>query len=258
MGTMIEVDITFNLEYINFLEELGIPFREKKINYKIRDGNKHRLTYNGCLLEKDMVDNLIDSSENGIHKIEKVRDIDSPVYKVYSDGGSFNNGKKDSSLPTFGSFAYYCVDNHDEELLNDYHGYEGDTNNMGELKGCLFGVEKLTEYIYDNKMGDNEPINIVLISDSQYVIQGINTYIEGWIKRGWKNNAGKPTPNKGLWKNLYDNFLTNEEYNIYTKWVRGHTENDGNDYKYNDLCDYNCNLVINEWLETKGLPLRDI
>ena len=252
MKKMLEVNITFNLEYINFLEELGIPFKNKIIDYKVKDGNKHRLTYENCLITEEDADRIDSASVNGVMSISKNKTATEEFFKIYSDGGSFNNGKKDENLPSFSSYAYYILDE-EGNTISGNGGKEDDTNNIGELKGCILGLDDLKE-----NLEGSDKVNIILISDSQYVIQGINTYINGWIKRGWKNNSGNPTPNKEYWYRLYKEYLSNDKFNIYTKWVRGHTDNDGEDFKYNDSCDYDCNVVINKWLKTQGLKQRKI
>ena len=68
--------------------------------------------------------------------------------------------------------------------------------------------------------------NITIITDSNYVKDGITKWISNWKKRGWKTSNKKPVKNKNLWEKL-DTLTSN--HNIKWEWVRGHTGNPGNE-----------------------------
>jgi ribonuclease HI len=63
---------------------------------------------------------------------------------------------------------------------------------------------------------------IVLISDSEYVVKGMNEYIQSWIARGWLTTQRKPVLNTDLWQQLLE---VAGQHQVTFKWVRGH----GND-----------------------------
>ena len=67
---------------------------------------------------------------------------------------------------------------------------------------------------------------ITIITDSNYVKDGITKWIANWKNKGWKTSNKKPVKNKDLWKKLDD--LSNN-HNIKWEWVRGHTGNPGNE-----------------------------
>ena len=66
----------------------------------------------------------------------------------------------------------------------------------------------------------SRPCDVVLTTDSQYVKQGINQWLAGWKKNGWKTASRAPVKNKDLW------LLLDEECNkhkVEWHWVKGHS-----------------------------------
>ena len=68
--------------------------------------------------------------------------------------------------------------------------------------------------------------NVVVYTDSKYVKDGINSWIDNWKKRGWKTAAKKPVKNQDLWQALD---AAREAHQIEWVWVKGHAGNDGNE-----------------------------
>jgi ribonuclease HI len=92
------------------------------------------------------------------------------------------------------------------------------TNNRMELMGAIAGLEAL-----------KRPCKVRITTDSQYLKKGMTEWIDGWIKRGWKNTQKKPVANRDLWERLLE--LT-APHHIEWHWVRGH---DG--HAENERCD---------------------
>lgn len=67
---------------------------------------------------------------------------------------------------------------------------------------------------------------VTLYTDSKYVMDGINDWLPGWKKRGWKTAAKKPVKNQDLWQQLD---AATERHDITWKWVKGHNGNPGNE-----------------------------
>ena len=91
------------------------------------------------------------------------------------------------------------------------------TNNIMELTGVIEALKLL-----------KEPCEVKLYSDSQYVIQGITTWIKNWKINGWKSAKGD-VKNKELWVELDK---LNTIHKIEWNWVKGHSSNE-----YNNRCD---------------------
>ena len=104
---------------------------------------------------------------------------------------------------------------HEKELS----GYEAETtNNRMELIGAIAGFEALTR-----------PCRVRLTTDSEYVKKGMTEWIEGWVRRDWKNSQKKPVANRDLWERLLE---LAGQHQVEWHWVRGH---DG--HAENERCD---------------------
>tara|TARA_B100000929_G_scaffold190257_1_gene150641 strand:+ start:179 stop:607 length:429 start_codon:yes stop_codon:yes gene_type:complete len=130
---------------------------------------------------------------------------------VYTDGACSGN-------PGKGGWGVVILENNKDEIfLNG--GDNNTTNNRMELTAA---IEALKHY---QKRED-----ITLITDSKYVKDGIQSWIQNWKKNGWKTAAKKPVKNKELWVEL-DDLIT--KHNINWEWVKGHAGN-----KHNEKADY--------------------
>ena len=68
--------------------------------------------------------------------------------------------------------------------------------------------------------------NIIVHTDSKYVMDGITNWIHTWKTNNWKNSQKKDVKNKDLWQEL-DNISSN--FKIKWKWVKGHSGIEEND-----------------------------
>jgi ribonuclease HI len=67
---------------------------------------------------------------------------------------------------------------------------------------------------------------IRLVTDSNYVKDGIESWLPKWKNNGWKTAAKKPVKNDDLWR-LLD--AQNQRHDVTWKWVRGHDGDPGNE-----------------------------
>ena len=112
-----------------------------------------------------------------------------------------------------------------DDLVNG--GKDNTTNNRMELTAAIEALK----YFEDKQ-------TITLITDSKYVKDGIQSWIQNWKKNGWKTAAKKPVKNKELWIEL-DQLIS--RHTISWEWVKGH---DGN--KHNEKADYLARRYIEE------------
>ncbi|EEB86399.1 ribonuclease HI [Roseobacter sp. GAI101] len=87
-------------------------------------------------------------------------------------------------------------------------GEAATTNNRMELMAAISALEALAR-----------PTEITIVTDSNYVKNGITNWIHGWKKNGWKNAAKKPVKNAELWQRLD---AANARHSVTWKWVKGH------------------------------------
>jgi len=71
-----------------------------------------------------------------------------------------------------------------------------------------------------------EHAHIEITTDSKYVKNGINQWINNWKKNGWKTAAKKPVKNKDLWQRLDE---AAAKHQVEWHWVKGHSGHDGNE-----------------------------
>ena len=138
---------------------------------------------------------------------------------IYTDGACSGN-------PGIGGWGVVIVENKKEDIfLNG--GNNNTTNNKMELTAAIQALK----YFKNSQ-------KIKLFTDSKYVKDGIQSWIQNWKKNGWKTSTKKPVKNKELWMEL-DALIT--EHNIIWEWVKGHSGN-----AYNEKADFLARRYIEE------------
>jgi ribonuclease HI len=77
-----------------------------------------------------------------------------------------------------------------------------------ELQAAISALEAL-----------KRPCQVTFHTDSEYLRQGITTWIKDWAARGWKHKGGRPIPNSDLWQKLWPLV---KRHDIEWHWVKGH------------------------------------
>jgi len=136
--------------------------------------------------------------------------------KIYTDGSARGNPDGPGG---YGVVIHY-VDPKGALHTREYSGgYKKTTNNRMELMAAIIGLEAL-----------NQPCNVELYSDSQYVIKAFNEHwIDGWIQKDWKRGKNEPVKNVDLWKRL---LAAKKPHEVTFIWVKGH-----NGHPQNERCD---------------------
>ena len=83
------------------------------------------------------------------------------------------------------------------------------TNNRMELMAAISALEAL-----------KRPCRVDLHTDSQYLRNGVLTWLAGWKRNGWLTADKKPVKNVDLWKRLE---LALAPHQVHWHWVRGHS-----------------------------------
>ncbi len=94
------------------------------------------------------------------------------------------------------------------------------TNNRMELMAVIASLDTL-----------KERCEVAVEIDSQYVKNGITTWIHNWKRRGWITSAKKPVKNVDLWKRLDEAVW---RHDMKWKWVKGHAAH-GDNNRCDDL-----------------------
>ncbi|WP_088279444.1 ribonuclease HI [Ideonella sp. A 288] len=125
---------------------------------------------------------------------------------IYTDGACKGN-------PGPGGWgAWLRWGEHEKELFG---GDPATTNNRMELTAVIEALASLKRH---------SPVAVY--TDSEYVKNGITTWIHGWKTRGWRTANKQPVKNIDLWQRL-DALVASHE--VQWHWVRGHTGDPGNE-----------------------------
>ncbi len=140
------------------------------------------------------------------------------IVEIFSDGACSGN-------PGPGGWGTILRCNgHEKELA----GYEAQTtNNRMELTAAIAGLQAL-----------KRPCRVRLTTDSEYVKKGITEWIDGWVRRGWKNSQKKDVANRDLWEQLLE---LSRRHQVEWHWVRGHAG-----HIENERCDELARMAIRQ------------
>ncbi|MBM3375615.1 MAG: ribonuclease HI [Betaproteobacteria bacterium] len=119
---------------------------------------------------------------------------------------------------------------HEREL---YGGEAQTTNNRMEMRAVIEGLNAL-----------NRSCQVRIFTDSQYVKNGIESWLAAWKTKGWKTAAGKPVANQDLWEALD---AARSRHQIDWHWVRGHAG-----HPENERADGLANRGVEQVLRSKG------
>jgi len=97
-------------------------------------------------------------------------------------------------------------------------GADSTTNNQMEMQAVIEALSAL-----------KEPCDILLTTDSQYVVRGMTEWLENWIARNWKTASKKSVANQELWQTLWK---LSQKHHIRWQWVKGHAG-----HPENERCD---------------------
>lgn len=123
---------------------------------------------------------------------------------VYTDGSCLNN-------PGAGGYCAILLYKDKKKVIKG--GEDNTTNNKMEIKGVLEALRAL-----------KEPCKIELFTDSNYVCEAINSYLEKWVKRNWSE-----VKNIELWKEYLE---LSKPHEIKANWIKAHSG-----HEYNEECD---------------------
>ena len=107
--------------------------------------------------------------------------------------------------------AFCATDDHKREM---YGSAPHTTNNRMELTAAIEGLRAL-----------KQPCEVEVITDSEYVKNGITQWIHGWKRNDWMTSAKKPVMNSDLWGELDE--AVSRHKTTWT-WTKGHAAHDDN------------------------------
>lgn len=139
---------------------------------------------------------------------------------LYCDGAcSGNSSVKESP----GGWGALVLDGN--QVKAGHHGSRQTTNNKMELSAAIEGLRQVPA-----------GTQVLLRTDSQYVIKGCTEWRSGWERKGMKNSKGQEVANQELWHALWAEV---DARRVRFEWVKGHNGDPGN-----ELADALANLGV--------------
>lgn len=126
-----------------------------------------------------------------------------PVVDLHTDGSFKGN-------PKVGGYSGVMVSGHHVMAFVGRDEKAKDNDHM-ELQAIVSGLRQI-----------ETPARVTITSDSKYVVNGVNSWINNWKRNGWKTSKGTTVANKALWEEVVD---MKEKHIVKAVWTKGHKEN---------------------------------
>lgn len=144
--------------------------------------------------------------------------------QIYTDGACRGN-------PGPGGWGVLLRYKNTEKTLSG--GAAHTTNNRMELQAAIEGLKAL-----------KKSCTVDLYTDSNYLRQGMTTWLSQWKKKGWKNSKREPVKNADLWEAL-DALAS--KHTVHWHWVKGHAG-----HPENERADELATTAIDAFLENEA------
>lgn len=131
------------------------------------------------------------------------------MIKIWTDGSCLGN-------PGPGGWAFVATDG--VNTAERSGGERNTTNNRMELMAVISALTAARKHK-----------TIEIHTDSQYVKNGMQSWMKNWKKNNWRTADKKPVKNQDLWMKLDE---LSQSIELHWVWVRGH-----NGEEYNERCD---------------------
>ncbi|MEW6001803.1 MAG: ribonuclease HI [Nitrospirota bacterium] len=145
-----------------------------------------------------------------------MKKIEKPFVEIFADGACSGN-------PGVGGYGVILRSGKREKELSGCESLT--TNNRMELTAVIKAIENL-----------KKRCRVKIVTDSNYVVQGMISWIFRWLKNNWKNAQKQEVSNRDLWERLLK--LSNL-HDIEWQWIRSH-----NGHLENERCDKLARLAI--------------
>ncbi len=113
-----------------------------------------------------------------------------------------------------GPGGWACILRYGETKRELFGSEPATTNNRMELTAAIEGLRAV-----------RERCEIEVVTDSEYVKNGITKWIHGWQRNGWRTSSKKPVVNQDLWNEL-DELAAS--HHVRWTWTKGHADHDDN------------------------------
>ncbi|RNA00413.1 ribonuclease H1 [Brachionus plicatilis] len=197
----------------------SIKSKEKEMN-NLRPEKKARTTQNKmeyvntCKeITKKILDTPIDLKKYLTEYEDKIYEFSFKSQKaiVYTDGACSNNGKPNAAA----GIGVFWGKNHPLNISKRLNGLQ--TNNRAEINAAIVAISQALTY---------DASELTIYTDSKFMMNSINDWINKWKKNGWKTSSGESVKNIDDFKRL-DDLCSKIKINwIYVPGHKGHYGNE--------------------------------
>jgi ribonuclease HI len=138
-----------------------------------------------------------------------------------------------------GRGGWACILRFGEYKRELYGSEPHTTNNRMELLAAIEGLKRL-----------KERCSVEIVTDSEYLKNGITTWIKGWKRNGWVTKDKQPVKNRDLWIALDELVNTHE---TQWKWTKGHASHEDN-----NRCDELATRAAMEQISSEPSPKKPV
>ena len=174
-----------------------------------------------------------------------------PLVSVYADESCLGNGKSGDTPGGFGALVEFRRSDGTLQRFDLWASERDTTNNRMALRSVIDTVQALSR--------KGNALSIHFTTDSRYIVDGMTSWVRGWISRGWKRKEG-PVENLELWQDAVSVIAPHE---CMWAWVKGHAGHPQNEYvnhlatraaAQQDASDGLVPSAFESWMA--GLPVR--
>lgn len=141
-----------------------------------------------------------------------------PLVAVYADESCLGNGKSGDTPGGFGALVEYRGKNDVIMRFDIWDSERNTTNNQMALRSVTDTFGALS------RKGNS--LSVQFTTDSRYIVDGMTSWVRGWIARGWRRKEGA-VENVELWQDAVESIA---KHQCQWRWVRGHAGHPQNEY----------------------------
>jgi ribonuclease HI len=141
-----------------------------------------------------------------------------PLVSVYADESCLGNGRTSATPGGLGALVEYQLPGGVTQRFDLWASEPDTTNNRMALRSVIEAFRGLSK--------KGHTFSVVFTSDSKYIVDGMTSWVRGWMARGWKRKEGA-VENLELWQEAVDAV---SRHDCQWVWVKGHAGHPQNEY----------------------------
>lgn len=141
-----------------------------------------------------------------------------PLVSVYADESCLGNGKSGDTPGGLGALIEFRKADGSIQRFDLWASEPNTTNNRMALRSVIDSYEAMSR--------KGNALSVLFTTDSRYIVDGMTSWVKGWMARGWKRAQG-PVENVELWQAAVAAVAMHE---TQWAWVKGHAGHPQNEY----------------------------